>query len=145
MRQALRNNALSYVSTCYDEKLELLQYCLDDNQFNDLTGLLLLPTENKSFQAFESSSYKYILYIYSLEFLKQPLLAANSNILVNLEVENKSLHYKLQLIAEGNYTQLRILTLEAVATLLKNHELFKDGNCPVKSEVVFNNNWLEMF
>ena len=145
VRQALRSNSSSYVSMNRNEKLELLQYCLDDNNFNDLSGLMLLPVEDKSFQVFESSNSKHKIYTYNLEFLNQPLLAAYRSTLVNLETENDVLHYKLQLIAKENYTQLRILTLEIIATLLKSHALFKDGYCPIESKAFFNSSWLKMF
>ena len=146
VRQILKGSPSSYVNMSRDEKLELLQYCLDDDDgFNDLTDLILLPVTDKSFQTFKKCSYKQTIYIYDLDFLKPQLLAGHKDNLVNLEAENKVLHHKLQLIAKTNCTQLRILTLEAVALMLKNDELFKTGYCPKDSEAFFNDIWLKLF
>ena len=73
------------------------------------------------------------------------LLPDNENELVNLESENEPLHYKLQLVAKRKSTQLRILTLEATATTLKNCEVFEEGYCPKDSEETFNDAWLKLF
>ena len=145
VRQALKHSPSSYANMSRDEKLELLQYCLDDDGFNDLTGLALLPVADKSFQTFKKSSSKQTVYIYDLDFLKPQLLAGHKHNLVNLEAENKVLHHKFQLIAKRICTQLRILTLEAIALILKDDELFKRGYCPKDSKACFNDVWLKQF
>ena len=145
LRQALQNNSSKYISLSLGEKLDLLQYCLGDNNFDDLYGLKLLPTVDGSFQTFQSSSSKHKVYIYKSNFLNPQLLPDNENNLVNLESENEVLHHKLQLVAKRKCTQLRMLTLEAIATMLKNYELFKEGYCPKDSEKFFDYAWLKLF
>ena len=145
VRQALRDHSSSYVSMSREEKLELLHYCLDDDNFNDLTGLKLLPTTDNVFQTFKKKDSRQLLFIYSLKFLKPELLAGHKNELVNLEAEDKILHNKLQLIAEKSYSQLQILTLEVIATMLENDKLFRKGYCSIDSTKVFNNVWLNQF
>ena len=145
VRQALQGNSSKYISLSLDEKLDLLQYCLGDNNFDDLYGLKLLPTVDGSFQTFQNSNSKHKVYIYKSHFLNPQLLPDNENDLVNLESENEVLHHKLQLVAERKCTQLRMLTLEAIATMLKNYELFKEGYCPKDSEEFFDDAWLKLF
>ena len=145
VRQALRDHLSSYVSMSRDAKLELLHYCLDDDDFNDLTGLQLLPTTDNVFQTFKKKDSRQLLYIYSLKFLKPQLLAGHKSELVNLEAKDKVLHNKLQLIAEKSDTQLQALTLQVIAKMLENDNIFRKGYCSVDSTIVFNNVWLNQF
>ena len=56
VRQPLKSNSTSYVSMSRVEKLQLLHYCLEDRNYYDLPGLILLPVANNTFVAFSNNS-----------------------------------------------------------------------------------------
>ena len=147
VRQALKNNNASYTNIKRAEKLELLQYCLEDNNYNDLSGLLLLPVVNGTFEAFSGNFFSINkFYICDETFLQTRLLANNEAVLVNVEREDSNLHQKLLEIAKGNYTQLQRFTPEAFATILRQLIPFQNGWCCYgDAEGFYNENWLKTF
>ena len=54
MRKELRNASACYKSLMRHEKLQLLQFCLQDHQYEDLCGLELLPLSNDTFTTFSA-------------------------------------------------------------------------------------------
>jgi len=54
VRTQLRNNLQSYYNINEVEKLDLLRYCLSDEQYSELHGLALLPLANHTFISFDS-------------------------------------------------------------------------------------------
>ena len=65
MRKELRNASACYKSLMRHEKLQLLQFCLQDHQYEDLCGLELLPLSNGTFTTFTAHANE--IYISSHE------------------------------------------------------------------------------
>jgi len=147
VRQILKKNSTSYANISRAAKLELLKYCLtDDDAYNDLYGIILLPIVNNMFIGFTKSDANDKVFICDAEFLESKILATKENVLVSLEVEDKSLHDQLKFLAESASTQLRVLELETIATIIKDLSLFSDGNCQCKPEKKeFDKSWLVSF
>eukprot|EP00920_Eleutheroschizon_duboscqi_P030207 GHVT01073197.1.p1 GENE.GHVT01073197.1~~GHVT01073197.1.p1 ORF type:complete len:134 (+),score=7.21 GHVT01073197.1:38-403(+) len=64
-RQALHTYQQSYTGLSANDKMLLLQYVLQDGQYEELQGLKLIPVEDGSFAAFDRSAQK--LYLPSTE------------------------------------------------------------------------------
>ena len=146
VRKALKNNVVSYSNVTRAEKLELLNYCLEDRNYGDLPGLLLLPVVNKSFVAFINNFSMSKLYVCDVAFLQTKLLANNEAVLVNVEADDSSLHQKLIQVANSNCTQLQRMTTEAFAMILEQLLPFQNGWCSYGDAGGFyNENWLKKF
>ena len=144
-RQALKNNSSKYTSMSRAKRLELLHYCIEDDDYRDLSGLVLLPLVNGTFTAFGGKYYDELVYICDKDFLGTKLLANNERSLVNIEEEDINLHHKLIEIANNDYTQLNILTTNAFAMMLKQLSPFKKGWCCYGATDFYNESWLETF
>ena len=146
VRQALKSNSASYVSMSRVEKIQLLHYCLEDNNYYDLPGLILLPVVNNTFVAFSNNSSLNKVYICDTKFLQTRLLANNEAVLVNVEAEDYNLHQKLIQVANTNYTQLKIFVVQDFAMMLKQLSPFQNGWCSYGSTGGFyNEDWLKTF
>ena len=146
LREAIKSNPASYTSMCRTEKFQLLQYCLEDRNYYDLPGLLLLPVVNNTFVAFGSNLLPNKVYTCSTQFIQTRILANNEAALVNVEVEDSALHQKLLEIANSNCTQLIKLTVEALAVMLKQFLPFQNGWCCYGATGTFyNEKWLKAF
>ena len=64
-RKELKKAAACYKTLMRNEKLQLLQFCLHDHQYEDLCGLELLPLSNGTFTTFAAFAHE--IYISSLE------------------------------------------------------------------------------
>ena len=64
-RKELKKAAACYKNVMSHEKLQLLQFCLQDHQYEDLCGLQLLPLSNGTFTTFSALAHE--IYISSLE------------------------------------------------------------------------------
>ena len=64
-RKELKKSAACYKNLMRHEKLRLLQFCLQDHQYEDLCGLELLPLSNGTFTTFSALAHE--IYISSLE------------------------------------------------------------------------------
>ena len=64
-RKELKKSAACYKNLMRHEKLRLLQFCLQDHQYEDLCGLELLPLSNGTFTPFSALAHE--IYISSLE------------------------------------------------------------------------------
>ena len=146
VKQAIRVNSQSYKSLSRADKFQLLHYCLDDENYYELNGLILLPTVVNTFVAFSTNKLGVKMHVCDKQFLDTKLLANNSSTLVNVKVYDVSLHHKLIEVANSRYTQLQILTPESVAVLLKQTLPFQNGWCCYGSAGGFyNENWLKTF
>ena len=146
VRQAIRSNSQTYANLSRTEKYHLLHYCLNDRNYYDLNGLILLPTVVSTFVAFSTNQSGVKMHVCDKKFLDTKLLANNSSTLVNVEGDDVSLHHKLIEVANSRCTQLQILTLESVAVLLKQTSPFLNGWCFYGSAGGFyNENWLKTF
>ena len=146
VKQTLKNNNTSYTNISRAEKLKLLHYCLEDSNYYDLPGLVLLPMVNNTFAAFSNNHSMNKRYICDEAFLQTKILANNEAVLVNVEGEDSSLHQKLMEIANSTCTQLQRLTAETVAVILKQLVPFQNGWCCYGAAGGFyNENWLQAF
>ena len=146
VRQTLKNNAASYTNITRDDKFELLHYCLEDGNYYDLAGLLLLPVVDNTFVAFPNNFSKSKFYVCSEAFLETRLLANKESVLVNTENEDSSLHQKLIQIAESNKIRLHVFNSEAFAMMLMQLRPFQNGWCCCGDAGGFyNENWLNRF
>ena len=146
VRQALKNNAASYTNIARDDKFELLHYCLEDCNYNDLAGLVLLPVLDNTFVAFPNNFSNNKFYVCSEAFLETRLLANKESVLVNLENEDSSLHQKLMQIAKSNNKHLHVFNAEAFAMILQQLKPFQNGWCCCGDAGGFyNENWLNRF
>ena len=64
-RKELKKSAACYKNLMRHEKLQLLQFCLQDHQYEDLCGLELLPLSNGTFSTFSALAHE--IYISSPE------------------------------------------------------------------------------
>ena len=64
-RKELKKGAACYKTLMRHKKLQLLQFCLQDHQYEDLCGLELLPLSNDTFTTF--SAFAHGIYISSPE------------------------------------------------------------------------------
>ena len=117
VRTQLKGNPQSY---CYvDEmgKLEILKYCLSDEQYSELPGLALLPLADHTFIAFQSFSQYSQSYYLCTEECPRYLLPNLDNRLVDLPTD-EDLSTSLTEVADEQVTQLKRLTVEKVAELI---------------------------
>ena len=146
VRQSIRSISQSYSNLSKAEKFQLLHYCLDDRNYHDLHGLILLPTVVSTFVTFGTDQSAVKMHVCDTQFMNTKLLANNSSTLVNVEGDDVSLHHKLIEVANSRCTQLQILTPESVAVLLKQTSPFQNGWCYYGSAGGFyNENWLKIF
>ena len=116
---ALQNNSFVYQREGYDDKLNLLRFCLRVTNFSFLNSLELLPMANGTFVCFNSSRYAANCYICSKKFPRK-LLPNIDDKLVDLLGTDDDLHARLTQVANSipAFTQLRVLTVQLVASLL---------------------------
>ena len=146
LRQVIKSNSASYAKFNRSQKFELLHYCVEDKKYHDLPGLVLLPLVNNTFTAFSTNRSANKFYTCDELFLQTRLLANNEAALVNVEVEDSTLHHKLLEIAGSNCTQLQKLTPEAVAMMLKKLLPFHNGFCYyADTDDFYNEKWLKSF
>ena len=112
VRREVRDNQLVYDNEGTTDKLKLLQYCLSDEDYSDLGGLVLIPLANGEFASFSDSSARYVC---SKNF-PQDLLPQKTDLLVN--VSNEVLQKRLLKVATSGHTALKLLNAQTVAALL---------------------------
>ena len=112
----LRDYLYSYQSEPYEDKLELLHYCLQDETFCNLGNLELLPMANKTFKTFSKTAS----YLCSEEFPRK-LLPNLEHKVVDLWEIDKELHDKLEKVATKSgiaALKLKCLSASVLANLL---------------------------
>ena len=114
-RNELKKSNRSYNGFSSAQKLELLQYCLSDNAYGDMHNLELLPLVNGNFGTFGTPSSAPV-YLCTQQ-CPHYLLPRLEGELVDEKIETQ-LYKKLKTIAQGRNTNLQILTVNNVATLL---------------------------
>ena len=145
VRGKLRSSPNSYADIGVQDKKELLSYCLSDGEFTDLVDLRLLPMANGSFAAFSRpSSAAMIVYMCTKEFPRE-LLPNLSHKLVDLTSEY-NLNMQLELVAVGNWTQLKLLNVDAMAKLINEAlSILKDRNVVTFPNHSFPSEWFPKF
>ena len=120
VRDKLRTYPNSYTSIDAVGKCELLKYCLSDgiSNYNELANLKLLPLANGTFAAFLTSSYFFSppIYLCTPECPRYLLPNLDSK-LVDVS-SDPTLQHLLTQVANSNHTQLKLLNVATVASLL---------------------------
>ena len=116
VRDKLRSNFHSYTSCSASDKKLLLKYCLSDENYSNLTDLTLLPVAVGKYITFRgrTSSRVYLC----TEECPSWLLPTIQRKLVDVENEDSDLYQTLIAVAKKKQTQLRVLTVSDVASLL---------------------------
>ena len=121
VRTELKCNSNAYEFISNQDKLAILDYCLSDHKYNDLSGLKLLPLLNGDFVQFiQTSYYSYgttTLYICSSS-TPHTLLPGLEHILVSVYSDNLTTHLNLLELAKSGQTQLKVLGVPEIAELL---------------------------
>ena len=118
VRKALKKNLNAYNHMSNQDKLAILDYCLSDHVYNDLSGLKLLPLLNGSFVQFtQVSHYTTEVYVCSSS-IPHTLLPGLEHVLVSVYSTNPSTHSYLMEVAISGQTQVKVLGVPIVANLL---------------------------
>ena len=143
-RDKLRTCPKSYASSDAQDKRDLLKYCLSDDEYSELVDLQLLPLTSNSFTTFQTDQYCSAVYMCTSEYPKW-LLPNIDHKLVDLG-DDPDLNRTLMLVGQSNCTQLRLLSVAHVATLLDevlsrwtNHKVVSFSN------QYFPSYWFEKF
>ena len=116
-RDELRRKLSSYVSIDPTGKHVLLEYCLKDCRYSELTNLQLLPLVNGSFESYNNKrTTRTAVYVCTREYPKD-LFPNLEHRLVDLQVDPE-LHSALRQVAKASCTQLKELTVSDVAGLI---------------------------
>ena len=120
LRNYLRQNPYAYTSMSYEEKLDILQCCLSDNNYSDMIGLELIPLVNYSFATFQKTSrYLASTHIYVCNTsIRYNLLPGVQHMMVDVLSSYPLVHTQLINVANSSVTQLTILGVSEVAQLL---------------------------
>ena len=132
-RSTLKRNQGVYAHYSYDDKVELLKYCLSDYKFNDITSIALMPLANSTFTSFKERGFSSEVYLCSAD-CPSDLVPGCKDQLVDV-CKDEDLQHLLVRVAESRSTQLEILDASSVAKLLKK--------CLPKLKVGLQ--WLELF
>ena len=116
-RMKLKQNRHSYSSFTYGQKLDLLCYCLSDNDYDDLIGLVLLPHMDCTFSEFLGGYRSEPVYVCSSQF-PSGLIPSPTRQLLDV-TRDQQLHENLEDVAKLNFTQLTMLNANGVAALLR--------------------------
>ena len=135
VRQTLKGNKRAYQRFTNSKKLELLRYCLKDNECCDMIGLELLPLVNGEFDTFStlSRSKRNRHYLCSKQ-VPSTLLPHSWGLLVD---PPNFLHDQFERICTHRCTQIRSLRVEDVAHLLRYSMVFSSRQ--------FSSQWLKTF
>ena len=120
VRNSIHSNISSYKNIDSTDKLELFRYCLSDKVYTDLNELELLSLANGSFIAFQNPQAFYSVagpvYLCTPE-CPRTLLPNLDHKLVD-HSSDASLHRLLMCVASTNKTQLKVLSVNHVASLV---------------------------
>ena len=104
-RKELKKSAACYKNLMRHEKLQLLQFCLQDHQYEDLCGLELLPLSNGTFTTFSALAHE--IYISSLEH-SQDLLPGLGHRFLEQKLDTDILQKLNYAAREGNTAWRRL-------------------------------------
>ena len=131
VRTELKCNSRAYEFISSQNKLAILDYCLSDHKYNDLSGLKLLPLLNGDFVQFTQTthnSYNSTTSYICSSSVPHTLLPGLEHILVSVYSHNPTIHSNLIELAKSGQTQLKVLGVPEVADLLSqsNPESWSD-------------------
>ena len=142
----LRDCPKSYASISSSDKKKLLSYCLSDDPpcYNGLHNLNLLPLADGTFTAFQPARATAV-YVCTPE-CPTHLLPGLEHELVNV-TDNSELHAKLVGVAQSGVTQLKMLDVSAVASLLDEvvPAKWRQTGYGVMPDSQIPSDWLEKF
>ena len=131
VRMELKKNSRTYEFMSNQDKLAILDYCLSNLKYNDLSGLKLLPLLNGDFVQFTQTNHS--LYSTTTSYIcssstPHTLLPGLEHILVSVYSDNLITHSNLIELAKSGQTQLKVLDVPEVAMLLSqsNPESWSD-------------------
>ena len=131
VRMELKGNSNAYEFISNQNKLAILDYCLSDHKYNDLSGLKLLPLLNGDFVQFTQTNHS--LYGTTTSYIcssstPHTLLPGLEHILVSVYSDNPITHSNLIELAKRGQTQIKVLDVPEVADLLSqsNPESWSD-------------------
>ena len=104
-RKELKKSPACYKNLMRHEKLQLLQFCLQDHQYEDLCGLELLPLSNGKFSTFSALAHE--IYISSLEH-SQDLLPGLGHRFLEQKLDSDILQKLNYAAREGNTAWRRL-------------------------------------
>ena len=116
-RSNLRLGSDKYELYPAEKKIELLQYCLSDDAYDDLVDIALLPLANGAVVKFSQYKTPSAVYLCSPQ-CPSYLAPGCKRKLVDVE-NNDRLHQQLVCVVQSCSTQLRLLDSSGVAFLLK--------------------------
>ena len=117
-RSTLRRSKGVYAHYSYDDKVELLKYCLSDHKFNNITSIALMPLANSAFTSFKERSFSEV-YLCSAD-CPSGLVPGCKDQLVDV-CNDEDLQHLLVRVAESRSTQLEMLDASSVAKLLRTY------------------------
>ena len=145
-RSKLRQSPHSYQLISRNDKLELLCYCLSDQNYSDLHGIYLLPLANGKFVQFQSRGpSSYFVCTQQCPYKVFPNESVD-NVLVNV-VDDADLMSKLELVAKSKSTQLQKLTIPVLAKLVREcfPSKWESKDVVTLPHRQINADWLERF
>ena len=124
VRGLMRKYYRSYLNYSFSRKIELLQYCLSDRVYSDLSDLDLISIANGSFIKFSSpsgyshsSSHSTPPYVCTSS-IRHDLLPGVDNVMVDLLDNDAMTHALLVEVARSNETQLTVVNESVIAKLV---------------------------
>ena len=147
VRRLLRSNFKSYENLSYSNKLRLLDYCLSDEEYNDLIGLHLLPLASNDFDSFctRSKSDVQPIYVCNSDYPKQLFISMDQHL---VSLDDPIMMKVLNKVAKTKATQLCVLDhTTAVELIKKGFPLHWKGKSSVviqKSDMIAEQ-WYETF
>ena len=139
-RAELRQRPQSYSGLSSQQKLELLQYCLSDNQYRDLQNLALVPLANGTFVCFGTPFIGVVYYLPSPQCPRY-LLPSLEGELVDDSID-RQIYAQLKTIAsKGYYNNLQVLSVNSMATLLR--KVLPNQNKLTLPHLRFDMQWLK--
>ena len=118
VKSYLRSNCNSYCNESKADKFEILKYCLSDDTFNDLNGLQLLPLASGNFRQFHTKPLCEEAIFLSSSSYPSDLLPDLEGKLVSVYNEDNKLHLKLCSVSDSGCTQLTMLNMKQIASLV---------------------------
>ena len=116
-RLTLRRSQGVYAHCSYDDKVELLKYCLSDYKFNNITNIALMPLANSTFTSFKERGFSSEVYLCSAD-CPSDLVPGCKDQLVDV-CKDDDLQHLLVRVVESRSTQLEMLNASSVAKLLR--------------------------
>ena len=124
VRHLMCENNHSYSNYSFSRKIELLQYCLSDQSYSDLSDLEFIPVANSTFIKFSSpNGYSYFSshstppYVCTSS-IRHDLLPGVDNVMVDLLDNDATTHGLLVEVARSNKTQLSVVNESVIAKLV---------------------------